>query len=631
MNQLVTIGKNSSADSPYGTYSDYVRMNRYWTPYDEEGELIEDYTHPNLTYGTVENPLYDKEVGCWNKTTYTSLRSTTQARYEISPSFEITALFGVSWQDKNADSFTPPSHKDFDSEEIEQKGRYSRGETTESLWETRLTLNYAKTFVERHMLTLGLSAEMSEEVTDFVSWAATGFLTSETDHLASSLGYPTLNGTYGSQSTSRRIGFSGFVNYYYDSRYFIDLTYRLDGASSFGSNSRFSSYYALGFGWTIGKEEFVMEHLPFISSWALRYSYGVSGNMAFSPEQALEVFDRDANYTYNGGVGVSMSNFANPDLKQQNTYQHNVGMDFSLFDNRIGVVVNYYNKLTDNTLTTMYLPVSHGFETVSGNVGKIRNIGIEGSLNVKLLKTEKWDWALTASFSNNKEKVVKLSEGFKKTLELYNQSLSSASTYLRYREGYSLSALYGLRTLGVDPLSGQRVFLTKDGQMTLDQRGEDLVYLGDTEPKLNSSFSTTISYGGLSVAIGFNWVYGGVAENFTELNRRENLNLTYNVDRQVLVDGWQKAGDEALYKRQGTNVDNTYPCDMFIHKNNQFSCNSINIKYNLPRKWTKKLGMEMLSISTELSDIFYFSTIHRERGISYPYSINPNLSISCTF
>ena len=76
---------------------------------------------------------------------------------------------------------------------------------------------------------------------------------------------------------------------------------------------------------------------------------------------------------------------------------------------------------------------------------------------------------------------------------------------------------------------------------------------------------------------------------------------------------------------------NTYGCDMFIHKNNIFNLNSINVRYNFPRKLIKKLGMEMLSISTDLTDIFYFSTIHRERGTSYPYSINPNLSISCSF
>lgn len=630
--QLLTIGKNKNQDSPYGLYSNYVKMNRYWTPYDEDGTLIEEYVHPMKSQYVIDNPMYDKEVGCWNESKYTSLRSTTQARYQISPSFQVTAMLGLTWKFGIQDSFIPPTHKWFaDEENMEQKGKYSRGEKTESLWETRVTLNYAKTFNDRHMLTIGLSGEMSETVDDRVSWSATGFLTSEVNHLATSLGYPSTGGTYGYESTSRRISFGGFCNYYYDSRYFLDLTYRMDGGSSFGKNSRFSSYYAIGAGWTISKEEYVMEYLPFVSDWSVRYSYGVSGNMAFSPEQSMEVFKRDANYTYNGNLGVMMSAFANPNLKQQNTFQHNVGMNLGFFNNKIAIVLNYYTKLTDNTLTDIYLPISHGFDKVSGNVGEIRNTGYDGSVIVKLVGTKKWDWSISGKFSHNKSKLVKLSEGFKNTLELYDKSLSSASTYLRYREGYSMTAVYGLRTIGVDPLSGQRIFLSKDGQMTLYQSGEDLVYLGDTEPKVNGSLFTTLSYEGLSVSLGFGFQWGGVAENYTELNKRENLDLTYNVDRQVLKDGWQKIGDEALYKKQGYNVMNTYPCDMFIHKNNIFTCNSINVRYNFPKRWTKKLGMEMLSISTELSDIFYFSTIHRERGTSYPYSINPNLSISCTF
>lgn len=629
--QLLTIGLNTSEDSPYGQFSDYVRMNRYWEPYDENGELIEQYYHPNAT-ALIDNPMYNKEIGCWNESKYTSLRSTTQARFDISEAFQITAMLGLTKKMGTQDSFIPPTHKYYDSEEnIEQKGSYGRGEKTESLWETRWALNYAKTFNEKHMLTVGIAGEMSETKYDNVSWSATGFLTSDIDHLATSLGYPSTGGTYGSESTSRRVSLSGFCNYYYDTRYFIDLTYRLDGGSSFGKNSRFSSFYALGVGWTLSKEEFIIEHLPFISNWQFRYSYGVSGNMAFSPEQSMEVFNRETNYTYNGGVGVKMATFANPNLKQQNTFQHNVGMNLSLFKDRITFNLNYYRKLTDNTLTDIYIPASHGFTTVKGNVGEVRNEGYDGSISFNVLRSEKFNWNLSGSFSHNKETLVKLAEGFKNSLKYYDTSMGSATTYLRYREGHSMTAVYGLRTIGVDPLSGQRVFLTKDGEMTMYQNGKDLVYLGDSQPKVNGSIHTTISYGGLSVSLGFGLQWGGVAENFTELNKRENLNLTYNVDRQVLKDGWKKAGDEALYKRQGAYVVNTYGCDMFIHKNNIFNLNSINVRYNFPRKLIKKLGMEMLSISTDLTDIFYFSTIHRERGTSYPYSINPNLSISCSF
>lgn len=105
----------------------------------------------------------------------------------------------------------------------------------------------------------------------------------------------------------------------------------------------------------------------------------------------MEVFNRETNYTYNGGVGVKMATFANPNLKQQNTFQHNVGMNLSLFKDRITFNLNYYRKLTDNTLTDIYIPASHGFTTVKGNVGEVRNEGYDGSISFNVLRSEKFN------------------------------------------------------------------------------------------------------------------------------------------------------------------------------------------------------------------------------------------------
>ena len=140
-------------------------------------------------------------------------------------------------------------------------------------------------------------------------------------------------------------------------------------------------------------------------------------------------------------------------------------------------------------------------------------------------------------------------------------------------------------------------------------------------------FKSKIKFTGLTIQEIFNQIYDDNKDVVGDIFKRASLNM----ENMSAKDGWKKAGDEALYKRQGAYVVNTYGCDMFIHKNNIFNLNSINVRYNFPRKLIKKLGMEMLSISTDLTDIFYFSTIHRERGTSYPYSINPNLSISCSF
>ena len=636
--QSLAVGINKSQDSPYGQFYYYVQMNRYWEPYDENGKPVDYFYHPLSTYGPIDNPLYDYAVGKWNKTKYTNLRSNTIIDFTFSENLKASATLGLNRKSKTSDTFTPPEHKYFQYvTEIEKKGSFARRESEETMWQVRLALNYNNIFSEKHMVTLWVSAELSEKISDDVDWSATGYISSNVSHPGMSMSYPSTGGTSGSESTVRRASLIASANYYYDQRYFVDLSINYNGASSFGENNRFQYFYSLGAGWVVSNETFVKEHLPFINEMRFRYSFGVTGNMFVSPEKSLEVFNRNSSSTYLGGIAWTLSQFANSDLEQQNTYQHNAGLDVGLFNSRVSISLNYYNFLTNNTLTDMNLPISHGFDRVAGNVGKIRNEGLDGNVRVGLYRNteKKIDWTLNASFSKRKNVVVKLSEGFKERISMHNKGMSTNTDLVRYQEGRSLEAIYGLRTVGVDPTSGQRVFLKKDGlTTTLEQNADDLVYLGDRQPKLNGTFSTSFFYGGFNMTIGFGVKWGGKSVNQTEMTKGENASLTYNLDRRMTKYSWKQVGDQARYKNKYGDYGNlsTYICDAFIHKDNVFSCNNINLSYTFSQDWFKRATrLQSLSISASLSDIFYFSTIKRERGTSYPFSINPNFSISCTF
>lgn len=143
---------------------------------------------------------------------------------------------------------------------------------------------------------------------------------------------------------------------------------------------------------------------------------------------------------------------------------------------------------------------------------------------------------------------MKLSEGLKETIKYSVQTMDGSQTYYRYIEGHSMDAIYGLRSLGVDPLSGKRVYLMKDGGMTFDQNPDDLVYLGDRQPKVNATIGTSVSWKGVYVNVGFGVKWGGKQENFTLMAKGENLNLRANVDRRVLTQGWHNPGDKRILK-----------------------------------------------------------------------------------
>lgn len=629
--QNLSIGINTSSDSPYGSFSSYAQMNRYWEPYEEDGKPVEYFYHP-LHSNPIDNPLYDWKMGCWNKSKYTSLRSGTSVRYAVMDGFDVVASIGLTRQISQADRFTPPSHKNYAAVEMNQKGEYSRNETTKNSWKTGLTMNYTKTFNEKHMLTLNANGEIQEDLSDQVRWSARGFINDDVDHIGMSLGYPEHWGTSGEQTTTRRISLRGAVNYYYDMRYFLDFSYSTDGSSSFGDNSRWGSFYSVGGGWNIIHEKFFEENVGWLSDLRLRYSFGVTGNMGFNPSDAMATYANANNYTYLDNFVLTRGTLANPDLKWQNTYQHNIGFDFAFFNNRLQFQFNYFNKLTDNTVADIYVPISHGQETMKGNIGKIRNTGWDFNVTAYVIRnTEKnMIWSITGRFNGLKNKTVKMSEAFKYTLEKTWSSMTYSEDYFRYREGHSLDAIYGLRTIGVDPMTGQRLYLTKDGQVTAYQGMSDMVYLGDRQPKVNGSISTYFTYKGFSVNIGFNVKWGGKQINFTEIGKGENFNMTYNIDSRILGKLWVNPGDKALYKRYGAAA--TQVSDMFVQKDNVFSCTNINLSYHVPTSITKKyLGIEKISFTANLSDIFYISTIKRERGTAYPFSRNPNFGISCTF
>ena len=244
--QSLSVGINKSQDSPYGQFSYYVQMNRYWEPYDENGKPVDSFYHPTSNYA-IDNPLYDHAVGVWNKTKYTNLRSNTMVDFIITPHLKATATLGLNRKSKTADSFIPPEHTRFQYvTDIEKKGSFARGESEETMWQGRFALNYNDIFREKHMVTLGASAELSETTTDDIQWSAVGYISSNVSHPGMSMSYPSTGGTSGSESTVRRASLIATANYYYDQRYFMDLSINYNGASSFGKNNRFQYFYSLG-------------------------------------------------------------------------------------------------------------------------------------------------------------------------------------------------------------------------------------------------------------------------------------------------------------------------------------------------------------------------------------------------
>ena len=626
-----SLGLNNSEESPYGTFSDYVTLNPYWYPYVEEGRLVQFFS----TFGSETNvvpqanPLWEASINKFDKTKYTNIRNTFRVEWDVVKGVKLSTNFGYTSQTDRDDRFVPKSSNDFiNTTDPDAAGSYTWGYREMHSWQLGFTGSYGNTF-GRHSVFLGLDGSLFDTKNLGYSLWVRGFANDKLTDISNAAGFATERPS-ATDTQSRRVGFTMTGNYNFDSRYFVDFSYRLDGSSSFGSQNRFAPFWSLGFGYTVSQENFIQENLPWMNLLRLRYSYGVTSALPSDPYKALTTYEYDRDQRYNGDMGATLKGIGNANLRWQDTYQHNIGVDLTLFNEILSIQGNYYRKETKNYISDVGLTYSHGFQNYAENVGTLRNVGGELNLSVNLLRNQNIMWSVRGAMSWNENKIVSLSDEMKRQIEEQVNHQSAADTYLQYREGESMDAIYVHISPGVDAATGEVLYVDRYGRVssTLDIRAKYKV--GNETPKVNARFSTMFRYKSFSVNTGFELRLGGQKLNSTLLNKVENAYARVNVDKRVLSERWEKPGDVTRYKGLA-NTQNTPAIDRFVMDESTFIWRNINIQYDFPRRICKYMGMERLSLSASMMDLWYLSTIEQERGTAYPFSVKPSFSISCTF
>ena len=434
-----------------------------------------------------------------------------------------------------------------------------------------------------------------------------------------------------SESTTRRVGLVGNVNYVYDNRYYADFSLRTDGSSQFGSNKRFGTFWSAGIGWNLHQEKFLKGN-DFLNVLRLRLSYGETGSQKFSAYQALPMFKYYDNDRYGYWGGAYLMGLGNEDLKWQVTSQYNAGLEFTILKNRIKGSLDLYTKTTNNLLSSMDLPLATGFSSYMENIGKVKNTGFEASLSGYLVRDTERDITLMVSgkLAYNKNEIVKLSDDLKRQTAKMLEADADINTL--YYEGRSQNSIYAVRSLGIDPSSGKEIFLDKNGNPTYDWKPSDKVYMGVAEPTYKGNAGLSFSYKDLSLNLSFGYHWGGKQYNSTLLNKVEVTTTTIknsNVDNRVFSDRWLKDGDVVYFK--GLSNEQTRMTSRFVMSDNVFSLQSASIQYRWTADYLKQMGIENVRFSVNASDLFYISSVKTERGTSYPYARNVGLNVSLLF
>ena len=629
----VSIGANRGNESMYGSFSAYAEMNPYYSPYDENGELVKNFPAGGGNAKGPKNPLYDATTSSYSYSNYVDLRNNTSVEWSPLEGIKVGLRLGYSWNSSEQHDYMSSKHSMFSMVfDPLSKGSYNYGTSKTNMYNLALNLSYAKVFGD-HSLFFGFNGTVNESSMKSYIVGAIGFTHDRFDFLSMGASYSGTN-PGGSESTSRSLGFTMNVNYNWNHSLFVDASYRLDGASTFGPYSRFRPFYTVGAGWTASSLKFIQEKAGWINILRFKYNYGVTGSLPFQVYDAITTFNYKTDSRYEGKLGASIMGLGNPDLSWQYTYSHNLGMELNMFQGLVSANFNIYTRLTKGSISSSTLPPSHGYTSYKENFGDLKNEGYDVSVSFRLVNDMKRriNWSMRASFQRNNNILVRLSPAMKKySDDIQARDVGNQSPAFLYREGESMDALYVVKSLGIDPATGRELFQKRNGTVTYEYSNNDKVPIGLSQPKVTGNLSTTVRYRNLNVSMAFNVRLGGQKYNNTLVSKVENADIKNNVDKRVFSERWRGPDHYAKYK--GLNERTTTgQSSRFMQDESTIKCGSLNISYVLNSRWIKqKMKMSSINLSLNTMDLFQISTVKLERGTSYPFARRISTRISFNF
>ncbi|MEQ3058153.1 SusC/RagA family TonB-linked outer membrane protein, partial [Odoribacter splanchnicus] len=615
-------------NSPYGTFSQYAAMNPYERMRDEEGELIREYSrHDRIT----RNPLINSLLPNTSYEKYTQVRDNLQVQWWATQHLRINGSVGLTKQINRDEAFTSAQSTQFDGiTNIAEKGSYVISNGTDMDVEGKLTLDYSNLFFDHLSFNLGVGTEFTTQKTQEDGYTATGFVNDKLTYPSYAQQYQRNGKPSGYFDKGRTIGFLGNINLGWDNRYIVDFSLRTDGSSRFGSDNQFAPFWSVGLAWNVNRENFWQG----VGTMKIRASVGSVGSSNFNADQAMTRFIYNSDGEYNGIYGAVLSQYGNTALKWQNTLKYNVGLDMTVWRNIISLNFDAYLERTENLLMNVDVAPSTGFTSYRENLGSLDNKGIEARLRLNLLRGDRdgWNWNVTLSAAHEQDKIRKLSNAMRAMNEqaLNIENNTGTEIFKMYEVGRSQNALMLVKSLGIDPATGNEVYVKRDGSTTFDYDPNDRVEVGNTTPKLQGFMNTNLSWNHIELYMSFNYEMGAKLYNSTLATKVEGASPYQNADKRVLYDRWKEPGDIAMFRRID-DQSSVYQSSRLVQKSNFIRMSSLSLTYDIPREKLAKTFIERCKFTFSMTDVFRISTIKQERGTSYPFAWTFSLGANLTF
>lgn len=600
--------------------------NPIFPVYDENGDYwqysVQDYYHP-LALTNLQK----------NVSTGLDLISFASLSYDPLDCLNISAQLNYKHGESTTDKYFPKKYS--------ETGTFNNGYGSINNWKddnvvADIYATFDKTFGGKHHLTAmaGYSYENYQSRSSFL--ASKGYVNESlgNENLASGdpETYSISNGAYKTELVSAMVR----LNYAFDNRYLLTFTARADGSSKFGKDNKWAFFPSGAFSWKINEESF-LEDAKWLDVLKIRASYGISGNQGISAYQTLSRYGQhkyyhngswvtaigpgyQSGYAGQGGIYAVWSGIPNTGLKWETTSQVDVGLDFSAFGNRLNVTFDWYDKVTDDLLRERNIAPSSGYDKMWVNDGKIRNRGIELTIDGVFFRNRDWNVGGTFVFSRNRNKVLSLGNAVEAGLntdkrtgmqfEYYGNSMEQFRSYTNILAvGQPMYVFYGYQVNGMvqslaegleaglsgdDALPGEFKYMdiyNEDGMATLNE--DDRCIIGDPNPDWTASLALNASWKNLDLSIFFNGVFGNDVLNTKRFGQPDNSPLR-----------WTEDNPTNKYPRLNANRQ-TKLSDWWIEDGSFVRLQTVTLGYTLPFRKNDRSKSVRLYVSGD--NIFTFS------------------------
>nr|WP_234155893.1 TonB-dependent receptor [Bacteroides thetaiotaomicron] len=590
------------------------------------------------------NPLYEAGLLSYDKSSYEELINNLSVQWNIVDYLLLKSTLGITRQFNSNERFLDP-HSQKNTTPLD-KTNLSSGELTTGSgdnfsfdWQASLAYNR---FIKQNNINVSVGINIKDDRSKSISAYYRGFPSGalhSPNYAQEIVNKPSQN-----EEHARLVGFTGLINYSFQDIYLFDASVRMDGSSKFGMDNKFAPFWSAGGGLNIHNYKF-MQDWGFFDQLKARISYGQVGKVNFAPYASRTTYEILSSEWYKTGYGAALLALGNTKLTWETTNTFDAGLEMRLLKGKLYLKGTYYLKRTVDLINDVTIPSHTGFTTYVDNVGEIENKGFELDIRADVLRTKDWYVAVFANLAHNKNTILKISESLKAYNAKVDAFLNStdqrlarngtgSKSYKKYTEGGSESSIFGMKSLGIDPATGDELYLTSDGKVTNIWNSADQVVVGNTEPDAQGSLGMNVQWKHFSLYATFMYEWGGQRYNQTLADKIEDIDIyAKNADRRALTDRWQKPGDVVKYKRMqaGGSIRSTQPTSRFVQNYNWLSLNSITLGYDFDQKLVAPLHLSMLRFEVGANELFRCSSVDQERGLSYPYSRTLNFSLKASF